>query len=230
MHSAALFWDVENIGLSWIADVFEALEKTWHLRVKRVYGKNLNAHDLLLRTYGVDAIELPPNKAGKNCADICIALDAAEALARPEMHGLVLVSGDSDFRAVCWRARERGKEAIIFAPPHAPLPLREAATTFFPLKRIDPVLREARSVMRHHVRSFLANEELRHTVDVFAGFVRQRDPQFSLRHFNAQSFTKLLQKAGVCVLQPVLEASGKIGTYELRYSDGEVEGDEPPPQ
>ncbi|WP_138858442.1 NYN domain-containing protein [Inhella inkyongensis] len=69
--------------------------------------------------------------AGKNTADIALALDAQEALFDQRADTFCLVTSDSDFAYLCRKLRERGATVYIVGEAKSPDALRNASDQFF---------------------------------------------------------------------------------------------------
>lgn len=69
--------------------------------------------------------------AGKNTADIALALDAVEALFDQRADTFCLVTSDSDFAYLCRKLRERGATVHIVGEAKTPDALRNASDQFF---------------------------------------------------------------------------------------------------
>lgn len=69
--------------------------------------------------------------AGKNTADIALALDALEALFDERADSFCLVTSDSDFAYLCRKLRERGATVCIVGEAKTPEALRNASDQFF---------------------------------------------------------------------------------------------------
>lgn len=76
--------------------------------------------------------------AGKNTADIALALDALEALFDHRADTFCLVTSDSDFAYLCRKLRERGATVCIVGEPKTPDALRNASDQFFEWIRPEP--------------------------------------------------------------------------------------------
>ena len=76
--------------------------------------------------------------AGKNTADIALALDALEALFDKRADVFCLVTSDSDFAYLCRKLRERGATVCIVGEPKSPDALRNASDQFFEWVRPEP--------------------------------------------------------------------------------------------
>jgi hypothetical protein len=65
----------------------------------------------------IDLIQMYSVRAGKNRADIRMAVDALEvAMTRTHVHTIVIISGDSDFGALVSKLREYGKYTLGIGP------------------------------------------------------------------------------------------------------------------
>lgn len=77
--------------------------------------------------------------AGKNTADIALALDAVEALFDQRADTFCLVTSDSDFAYLCRKLRERGATVYIVGEVKSPDALRNASDQFFEWTPPEPV-------------------------------------------------------------------------------------------
>lgn len=78
--------------------------------------------------------------AGKNTADIALALDALEALFDKRADTFCLVTSDSDFSYLCRKLRERGATVCIVGESKTPDALRNASDQFFEWVCPDPTV------------------------------------------------------------------------------------------
>lgn len=69
--------------------------------------------------------------AGKNTADIALALDALEVMFDGRADTFCLVTSDSDFAYLCRKLRERGASVCVIGEKKAPAALRNASDSFF---------------------------------------------------------------------------------------------------
>lgn len=76
--------------------------------------------------------------AGKNTADIALALDAMEAMFDSRADTFCLVTSDSDFAYLCRKLRERGSTVHIVGEAKTPDALRNASDQFFEWVRPAP--------------------------------------------------------------------------------------------
>lgn len=77
--------------------------------------------------------------AGKNTADIALALDALEAMFDSRAETFCLVTSDSDFAYLCRKLRERGATVLIVGEAKTPDALRNASDQFFEWVAPEPV-------------------------------------------------------------------------------------------
>ncbi len=123
----AVFIDFENVA-RWAEDVFldfeitpvmEYLQSRGPVITKRAYadwGRFPHYRDELMEN-AIDLIQMYSVRAGKNRADIRMAVDALEvAMNRPHIHTFVIISGDSDFGALISKLREYGKYTLGIGP------------------------------------------------------------------------------------------------------------------
>jgi uncharacterized protein (TIGR00288 family) len=77
--------------------------------------------------------------AGKNTADIALALDALEAMFDHRADSFCLVTSDSDFAYLCRKLRERGATVYIVGEKKTPDALRNASDQFFEWLPSEPI-------------------------------------------------------------------------------------------
>jgi len=123
----AVFIDFENVA-RWAEEAFldfeltplmEYLQSRGPVVAKRAYGdwsRFAHYRDDLMENV-IDLIQMYSVRAGKNRADIRMAVDALEiAMSRPQINTFVIVSGDSDFGALIVKLREYGKYTLGIGP------------------------------------------------------------------------------------------------------------------
>ncbi|UIF89290.1 NYN domain-containing protein [Cupriavidus sp. UYPR2.512] len=81
--------------------------------------------------------------AGKNTADIALALDAMEAMFDSRADTFCLITSDSDFAYLCRKLRERGAIVHIVGEAKTPDALRNASDQFFEWVPPEPVAEPA---------------------------------------------------------------------------------------
>jgi len=130
----AVFMDFENIAL-WAEQEFldfeltplmGYLENRGSVAIMRAYGdwSRFSRYREDLMNNAVDLIQIFSIRAGKNRADIRMALDALEtAIQRTQIDTFVIVSGDSDFGPLMTKLREYGKYTLGIGPREVTHPL-----------------------------------------------------------------------------------------------------------
>jgi uncharacterized protein (TIGR00288 family) len=83
--------------------------------------------------------------AGKNTADIALALDALEVMFDQRADIFCLVTSDSDFAYLCRKLRERGATVCIVGETKTPVALRNASDHFF--EWAEELKRESKSAL-----------------------------------------------------------------------------------
>ncbi len=133
-NQIAVFIDFENIAL-WAEQEFldfeltllvQYLQERGTVSIIRAYGdwSRFSRYREDLMNNAVDLIQVFSVRAGKNRADIRMALDALEtALYRPQIETIVIVSGDSDFGPLMAKLREYGRYTLGIGPREVTHPL-----------------------------------------------------------------------------------------------------------
>ncbi len=126
-NQLAIFIDFENIAL-WaerefydfeLTPLIEYLQSRGPLVVKRAYGdwSRFQRYRDELMNLSIDLIQIYSVRAGKNRADIRMAVDALEiAMTRSQIQNFVIVSGDSDFSPLAAKLREYGRYILGVGP------------------------------------------------------------------------------------------------------------------
>jgi uncharacterized LabA/DUF88 family protein len=126
-NQLAIFIDFENIAL-WaereyydfeLTPVMEYIQSRGPAVVKRAYGdwSRFSRYRDELMNLSIDLIQIFSVRAGKNRADIRMAIDALEtAMTHPQIQNFVLVSGDSDFSPLAAKLREYGRYTLGVGP------------------------------------------------------------------------------------------------------------------
>lgn len=133
-NQLAVFMDFENIAL-WAEQEFLDFELTplmqylahrGSIAILRAYGdwSRFSRYREDLMNHAVDLIQIFSIRAGKNRADIRMALDALEvAMQRSQIDHFVIISGDSDFGPLVSKLREYGKHTLGIGPREVTHPL-----------------------------------------------------------------------------------------------------------
>ena len=141
-NQIAVFIDFENVAL-WAEQEFldfeltplmEYLQSRGPVVLKRCYGdwSRFSRYREELMNNAIDLIQIYSVRAGKNRADIRMALDAMEtAMTRTQIQTFVIVSGDSDFGPLVNKLREYGKYTLGIGPRAVTHPLLSRACDEF---------------------------------------------------------------------------------------------------
>ncbi len=141
-NQIAVFIDFENVAL-WAEQEFldfeltplmEYLQSRGPVVLKRCYGdwSRFSRYREELMNNAIDLIQIYSVRAGKNRADIRMALDALEtAITRSQVQTFVIVSGDSDFGPLVNKLREYGRYTLGIGPRAVTHPLLSRACDEF---------------------------------------------------------------------------------------------------
>jgi uncharacterized LabA/DUF88 family protein len=251
----AIFIDFENVAL-WaereffdfeITSLIEFLQTRGPAVVKRAYGdwsRFARYRDEMMNN-SIDLIQIYSVRAGKNRADIRMAIDAFEiALTRPQIHTYVIVSGDSDFSPLVAKLREYGRYTVGIGPRSITHDLLvRSCDEFVYLETAlgEPVVSDEQSCIEiEQARSLLAKALQAHgqrgEVPVLATRLKQTmllmDPAFNEANFGYAQFKSWLEEnydvaklfikdLQLYVAPPDYSASG----YLEISSDGDERGD-----
>lgn len=145
----AVLVDGDNTNPSAVEFALRVVAKFGRVVVKRGYGN----HTTLANKWRETLVSLAftpclqyQYAAGKNTADMALALDALEVLFDQRADCFFLVTIDSDFVYLCRKLRERGATVHIVGEAKTPLALRNASDQFFewtpPVPALSPVMTE----------------------------------------------------------------------------------------
>ncbi|WP_257389057.1 NYN domain-containing protein [Tahibacter caeni] len=136
----AVFVDCDNVAPEILEHALLMAAQFGRVVLRRGYGtRETLAHrwqEALVRYAFTPCLQYP-YAAGKNTADIALALDALEALFDRRADTFCLVTSDSDFAHLCRKLRERGATVCIVGEPKTPDALRNASDQFFEWTRGD---------------------------------------------------------------------------------------------
>ena len=99
-----------------IERVLNVAQKRGEVTVRRVYGNwsssNMSGWSEIMRLFAMRPVHQVATAAGKNAADIALAIDAMELTLGGTVSGFCIVSSDSDYTGLAIRIREHGMFAI----------------------------------------------------------------------------------------------------------------------
>lgn len=218
-NQVAVFIDFENVAL-WAEQEFldfeltpliEYLQRRGPVVIKRVYGdwSRFSHYREELMNNSVDLVQIYSVRAGKNRADIRMALDAMEtAIMRPQIQTFAIVSGDSDFGPLVAKLREYGRYTLGIGPREVTHPLLIKACDEFIY--LEAVLGEYIDETSLHEQSRTENDSARSLLSRSLGVHVQRgdlpvpaaklkqtmllmDPSFSETNFGYAQFRNWLE-------------------------------------
>ncbi|WP_448227488.1 NYN domain-containing protein [Pseudoxanthomonas mexicana] len=138
----AVLVDCDNVSPETLDHALRVVAQFGRVVVRRGYGNSSTLsnrwQDALVRLAFTPCLQFQYS-AGKNTADIALALDALEALFDQRADIFCIVTSDSDFAHLCRKLRERGATVYIVGEPKTPEALRHASDQFFEWTRQPPV-------------------------------------------------------------------------------------------
>ncbi len=217
-NQIALFIDFENVAL-WAEQEFldldltaliEFLQRRGPVVIKRAYGDwgRFSRYRDQLMDNAIDLIQIYSVRAGKNRADIRMALDAFEhAITRKQIGTFVIVSGDSDFGPLINKLRAYNGYTLGIGPRDVTHPLLvKACDEFIYLETIlegedAPPLSEivssgnedARTLLLHALRLHEQQDNLPVPADQLKQTILALDPTFGEMNFGHAQFKSWLE-------------------------------------
>lgn len=136
----AVLIDADNIGASYVREIFNTVCRFGEPIVRRAYGvpqcfQSAGGWQTAQREYGIVSKPQVSNVKGKNVADIALVIDAMECLYTLPCDGICIVSNDSDYTALAAKIREAGKQVYGVGNAKAPISFRSACTKYVVLKK-----------------------------------------------------------------------------------------------
>lgn len=131
--NVAVLVDCENAQPAVIDDAMQLASTLGRVTLRRGYGNHTALaskwQDALVR-HGFAPCMQFQYVAGKNTADIALALDALEMLLDRRAGHFVIVTSDSDFVGLCRKLQERGASVHVVGEAKTPAALRHACDRF----------------------------------------------------------------------------------------------------
>ncbi|MFK8399967.1 NYN domain-containing protein [Pseudomonas sp. BGr12] len=138
----AVLVDCDNVSPDIIEHALRVAAQFGRVVLRRGYGNHATLgnrwQDALVRQAFTPCLQYQ-YAAGKNTADIALALDAIEALFDERADTFCLVTSDSDFAYLCRKLRERGAVVCIVGESKTPAALRNASDHFSEWSRPEHV-------------------------------------------------------------------------------------------
>ncbi len=130
----AVLVDCDNTSPAILQYALEVATEFGRIVVRRGYGNHATLsktwQDALVHSSFTPCLQYQ-YAAGKNTADIALALDAVETLFDQRADCFFVITSDSDFSYLCRKLRERGATVYIIGETKTPLALRNACDRFF---------------------------------------------------------------------------------------------------
>lgn len=130
----AVLVDCDNTSPEILEHALRVIAQFGRVVLRRGYGNHGTLanrwQDALVRLAFTPCLQFQ-YAAGKNTADIALALDALEAMFDRRADTFCLVTSDSDFAYLCRKLRERGATVCIVGEAKTPDALRNASDQFF---------------------------------------------------------------------------------------------------
>ena len=235
----AVFIDLDNVAIGVqeaklgrfdITRVLRRLLEKGNIVCKRAYADwgRWSRYKTDLFEAGVELVEMPGGKTGKNSADIKMVVEALElSYTKPHIDVFALVSGDSDFSPLIGKLRENNKHTIGIGVKQSTSKLLIDSCDEFVL--YDDLVRQQKKAKPPRVEKLpqkkreafeLLLEALkgleRENKDLHSSLVkdtmRRMQPQFNEEYHGYRSFTKLLEDAASQKLIS-LQKDPRSGTY-----------------
>lgn len=140
-QNVAVLVDCENAQPTVIDEAMRLASTLGRVTLRRGYGNHTALaskwQDALVR-HGFAPCMQFQYVAGKNTADIALALDALEMLLDRRADRFVIITSDSDFVGLCRKLQERGASVHVFGEAKTPAALRHACDRFHESARPAP--------------------------------------------------------------------------------------------
>lgn len=239
----AVLVDCDNTNPAAVEFALRVVAKFGRVVVKRGYGN----HATLANSWRETLVSLAftpclqyQYAAGKNTADMALALDALEILFDQRADCFFVVTSDSDFVYLCRKLRERGANVYIVGEAKTPLALRNASDQFFewtpqppmqtasePAAPSTPSRARPESAIVKRRPKFVAEAVALLAGDTSEGkvhlgtlgqYLRRTNPEFSPSGFG---YTGLLEMLKAYDLLSLKKEEG--GHYTVRLANGQAQ-------
>jgi uncharacterized protein (TIGR00288 family) len=224
-NRVALFVDCDNTRPEILEFALNMAAKFGRVVLRRGYGNHATLANkwqaALVRLAFTPCLQFQ-YAAGKNTADIALAIDATEALFDERADVFCLVTNDSDFSYLCRKLRERGSTVFIVGEAKAPSALRHASDQFFewampepfpstvaaqpaeplvpsaqatpPVAATGPVAKSCPPVVLEAVAMLAADtDDGRVLLSSLGEFLRRSDPSFSTKAYGHATLSNMVR-------------------------------------
>lgn len=244
----AVLVDCDNTSPEILEYALRVVAQFGRVVLRRGYGN----HSTLAKTWQEALVRLAftpclqyQYAAGKNTADIALALDALEAMFDHRADKFCLVTSDSDFAYLCRKLRERGAMVCIVGEPKTPDALRNASDQFFEWKpentteaeQPDAHVTQAKaeptkpSVIKRRPKfvvdavALLADSTSEGQVHLGAlgQYLKRTDPGFSPTNFGHSGLLDMLKTYDLLALKKAEGGHYTVGLSKLAVSEAEAQ-------
>lgn len=119
----AVLIDAENLSAALVKPILARFQAGKAFLLKRAYGDwsspRIAGWRPVLIEFGIQAMHAPTYTAGKNSADITLAIDAVDLLHQHQIDCFCIISNDSDFTPLAHRLNQSGAKVIGFGSKKA---------------------------------------------------------------------------------------------------------------
>ena len=139
-NKIAVFFDCENISVKHLQNIYGSLTLKGEVMIAKAYcdwGEPVHKpwRDAL-SSFAIEAIQVLPNVAHKNAADIKLVIDVMKTICTSKVDTIVIVSSDSDFTALAMEVKANNFEVLGIGEKKTPGSLRSAYSSFIQLPSI----------------------------------------------------------------------------------------------
>lgn len=244
----AVLVDCDNTSPEILEYALRVVAQFGRVVLRRGYGN----HSTLAKTWQEALVRLAftpclqyQYAAGKNTADIALALDALEAMFDHRADKFCLVTSDSDFAYLCRKLRERGAMVCIVGEQKTPDALRNASDQFFECKpentteaeNPDAHVTQAKaeqtkpSIIKRRPKfvvdavALLADSTSEGQVHLGAlgQYLKRTDPGFSPTNFGHSGLLDMLKTYDLLALKKAEGGHYTVGLSKLAVSETEAQ-------
>lgn len=233
----ALLIDAENISYRYASTIFEELESSWNITIRKLYGDFANGRlspwNEYINKYALTPVQQFQNTSGKNSSDMALVIDAMDILYSDKIEGFCIVSSDSDFTRLVSRIRQSGKYVIGMGETKTASSLVNCCDRFQYLNvlnednqteigdksTITPI-EEIKAEIVEYLES-KDNKTAYVNIGEIKQFLQKKHPDFDARNYGCAKFSTFIKK-----FSDVLNLNNKNSEAVLKTSDIRIEIEE----
>ena len=243
----AVLVDCDNTSPEILEYALRIVAQFGRVVLRRGYGN----HSTLAKTWQEALVRLAftpclqyQYAAGKNTADIALALDAIEAMFDHRADKFCLVTSDSDFAYLCRKLRERGATVCIVGEPKTPEALRNASDQFFewapenesepeqtdthpPSTKADPpklvvVRRRPKFVVEAVALLADSTSDGQVHLGALGQYLKRTDPAFSPTNFGHSGLLDMLKTYDLLALKKAENGHYTVGLHAQNFNENDI--------